>query len=180
MSPSKVAIWDAPVRVLHWMQATLVAIAWWTGSMIGPLHEYVGFAVGALLAARVAWGMAGRGHARFASFVRSRRYTVEYARAVLAGRAARHLGHNPLGAWMIVWLLGCIAAVVVTGWLYTTDWLWGYGWLADLHAALAWVLVASVAVHVTGVLLMSWRHRENLVGAMITGRKRPAADDDVA
>lgn len=172
-------MWDWPVRVLHWTQAFVLTLAWWTGSQIGPVHEYLGYGAGVLLAARIAWGFAGTRHARFAAFVASAARTRDYARRVLSARAARHLGHNPLGAWMILWLLGCIAALVLTGWLYTTDWLWGYGWLANLHAALGWLLLGSVGVHVAGVIVMGIAHRENLVAAMLTGRKRPAAGDDV-
>ncbi len=163
---------------MHWAQAVALTLAWWTGDRIGATHEYLGYLCGALLAARIAWGRPGRRYASFAQFVRGPRPTLAYLRAALAGRTARHVGHNPLGGWMIVWLLACIGALVVTGWLYTTDWLWGYGWLANLHAALAWILIASVALHVLGVLVTSWMHRENLVAAMVTGRKRPAAGND--
>lgn len=172
-------MWDRPVRLLHWTQAIVLALAWWTGRQIGPVHEYLGYAAGVLLAARIGWGFAGTGHARFAAFVASAARTRDYTRRLLAGHAARHVGHNPLGGWMILWLLACIAALVLTGWLYTTDWLWGYGWLAGLHAALGWVLLGSVGVHVAGVILTGIVHRENLVAAMITGRKRPPAGDDV-
>lgn len=158
----------------------MLALAWWTGDQIGAVHEYLGYTAGALLLARLAWGYAGRGHARFASFVVGWQRTRTYARDLMAGRHVRHLGHNPLGGWMIVWLLSCVAALVITGWLYTTDWLWGYGWLANLHAGLGWVLLASVVVHVLGVIVTSVNQRENLVAAMFTGHKRPPAGDDVA
>jgi cytochrome b len=165
---------------LHWVQAVVLALAWWTGSLIGPWHEYLGYIAAALLAARILWGMAGSRHARFAGFVRVPRVTWRYVRSAVRGHAPRYVGHNPAGGWMILWLLACVGAVVVTGWLYTTDWLWGYGWLAYLHAALAWVLVGSVALHVLGVLATSWQQRENLVAAMFSGRKRPPDGDDVA
>lgn len=157
----------------------MLAAAWWTGDQIGAIHEYLGYAAAALLAARVTWGFAGRGHARFASFVTGWAQTRAYARGVFSGRHLRYLGHNPLGGWMIVWLLSLVAALVLTGWLYTTDWLWGYAWLANLHAGLGWLLLASVLVHVAGVVVMSAAQRENLVAAMFTGTKRPPAGDDI-
>lgn len=168
------------MRLLHWAQAVVITVAWSTGSIPGPWHESLGYVAGGLLASRIAWGFAAHGHAGFRSFVATWAATRDYTRALLAGRHRRHLGHNPLGGWMIVWLLACVAAVVTTGALYTTDWLWGYAWLADLHAALGWLLAASVAIHLLGVVVMSLRQRENLVAAMFTGCKRAPEGDDVA
>jgi len=38
--------------------------------------------------------------------------TWRYAAAVLRGNAPRHLGHNPLGAWMAITLLACVRAMI--------------------------------------------------------------------
>ena len=173
-------VWDAPVRLLHWGQVAAVALAWWCSDDTGPLHEYIGYGAIALLAARLGWGFAGSRYARFAQFVRAPGATLAYARAALAGHAPRYIGHNPLGGWMVLALLANLGALGFTGWLYTTDMFWGYGWLADLHQALAWALLALVALHIAGMLWTSRAHRENLVRAMFTGRKAAARGDDVA
>jgi cytochrome b len=175
----KQRIWDAPVRLLHWTLAAAIGAAWVTSSRIGPAHEVLGYATLALVLARLAWGVIGNRYARFAGFVRAPEATLRYLRAVIEGRAARHLGHNPLGGWMVVALLGCVALLGLTGWSATTDSLWGYAWPVRLHAALAWVLVILIAMHVGGVLLTSWQHRENLVAAMISGNKAAPGAGDV-
>ena len=166
-------VWDAPVRLLHWGQAASVAVAWYSGSHTGPLHARAGCAVIALLLARLLWGFCGSRYARFAQFVRAPRATLAYARAAPAGRAPRYIGHNPLGGWMVLALLATLALLGFTGWLYTTDTFWGYGWLARLHKYLGWWLLALIALHVGGVLWTSWQHRENLARAMVTGNKTP-------
>lgn len=168
------------MRLLHWSLVAAVAAAWTTRSRLGPVHEWLGWAAAAIAAARVVWGFRGGHYARFRQFVRPPAATGRYARAVLAGRAPRYLGHNPLGAWMVLALLACLCALTLTGWLYTTDWLWGYGWLARLHAGLGWLLLVLVALHVGGVAFTGWQHRENLIAAMCSGRKAPPRGDDVA
>lgn len=179
MKKNKLRVWDAPVRLLHWMLAGAIAAAWLTSSSIGTTHEYLGHGAVAIVLARLAWGFAGNRYARFAQFVRAPAPTWRYLRAVAGGRAARHLGHNPLGGWMVLALLGCVTLVGLTGWLTTTDLLWGYAWPVRLHEALAWLLVALVALHVAGVAFTSWQHRENLVAAMLTGDKAAPAAGDV-
>jgi cytochrome b len=124
------------------------------------------------VAARIVWGFAGTYHARFANFVPTPRAFAEYARAMVAGRERRYLGHNPVGGAMIIALLVLLTATGVTGWLLTTNAFWGSEALETLHEASANAVLVCVAVHVGGVLLASWRHRENLVSAMLTGRKR--------
>lgn len=170
----KLKIWDLPVRLLHWLLVAGIAAAWITSSKTGPLHEYCGYAAATIVAARLAWNFIGNRHARFSQFVLGAKPTIAYARQVFAGTAPRYLGHNPLGGWMVVLLLSCIALVAFTGWLATTDLLWGYAWPVRIHVALAWGLVALIASHLGGVIFTSWKHRENLVAAMVTGKK--AAD----
>jgi cytochrome b len=126
----------------------------------------------ALLALRIAWGFVGPRHARFGNFVKSPRAVLTYLRDVALLRAPRYLGHNPTGGAMIVALLTMLAGTCVTGWMMTTDAYWGAEWVEDVHEALANATLALVVLHVIGVLVASFEHRENLVTAMITGRKR--------
>ncbi|MGQ0430633.1 MAG: cytochrome b/b6 domain-containing protein [Gammaproteobacteria bacterium] len=94
------------------------------------------------------------------------------ARAVFAGREERFIGHNPLGGWMVVVLLSMVLLMGVTGWLYTTDRSWGVPWVEELHSTLSDVLFLFIALHILSVVFTSIRHRENLVAAMVRGRKR--------
>lgn len=167
----KQKVWDAPVRLMHWMLAASVAAAWYTSSRTGPVHEYIGYAAGAIVAMRLVWGFTGNRYARFAHFVRRPAPTLHYLREVVKARAARHIGHNPLGGWMVVAVLSCIALLTLTGWMMSTDLLWGYAWPVQLHEAIAWLLVGLIVLHVAGVLFTSWTHRENLVAAMVSGKK---------
>lgn len=180
-------VWDALLRSLHWLLAAAVITAWTSGhfpALTGPwfdeVHHIAGYVAGTVVLVRVLWGFVGAGHARFAQFVRSPRAVLAYARQLRSAREPRYLGHNPLGAWMVLALLAAVFAASLTGLLYISDWLWGYEWLFDLHLALAWLLMVLVLGHWIGVVFTSWRHRENLVAAMFSGRKRAAGRGDIA
>lgn len=175
-------VWDALVRLLHWSLIAAVAAAWLStlGWGFVRLHEPAGYLALGIVVARTVWGFVGGHYARFTQFVRSPRTTLRYWAQVRGQREPRYIGHNPLGGWMVLALLACVTALGITGWLYTTDALWGEAWLDNLHQALAWLLLGLAAAHVAGVVFTSLRHRENLVHAMIVGSKRPAGPDDVA
>lgn len=173
-------VWDWPVRALHLALIVGVAGAWVTTEKWTHRHEAIGYAVLVIVLLRLLWGALGNDYARFGRFVRGPRETFAYLVALLRGRAARHLGHNPLGGWMVLLLIGCVAAAGVTGWLCTTDRYWGDETMFALHSGLAWALVALVALHVMGALTMSVRHRENLVVAMLHGHKREPHEGDVS
>lgn len=167
-----IPVWDASVRVLHWSLVLTVATAWLTRHSPGRWHEWIGYATLAIVALRFIWGFAGSGYARFGEFVRSASVTSTYARDVVARREARYIGHNPLGGWMVLILLGMVTLVGFTGWLYTTDKYWGVEWVEELHETLSNVLFGFVFLHLLGVIYTSIHHRENLPGAMLHGKKR--------
>jgi cytochrome b len=170
--PATVKVWDLFVRAFHWSLVSFFVIAYATGDKIERVHIAAGYAIAILLALRVAWGFVGPHHARFSSFVRPPREVLEYLRDVLRFRAPRYIGHNPAGGAMILALMALLAATCMTGYMMTTDSYWGAKWVEEVHAALANVTVGLIAFHVLGVIVASFEHRENLVRAMVTGRKR--------
>lgn len=169
-------VWDAFLRIAHWTLVACVTVAWFTRE---SMHEWVGYAALAVLASRIAWGCIGPRYARFAQFVRRPSTTLHYARAVASRRESRYLGHNPLGGWMVVGLLSAAALTALSGWLSVTDRYWGVAWVQDTHEALANTLASLALLHVAGVVYMSLRHGENLVAAMVTGRKPAPRPGDV-
>jgi cytochrome b len=170
--PATVMVWDLFVRFFHWSLVTLFVIAYLTGDEIEQVHVAAGSAIAALLVSRIAWGFVGPRHARFRAFVRSPREVLAYLRDAARFRAPRHLGHNPAGGAMIIALFATLTGTCVTGYMMTTDAFWGVEWVEAIHAAMANVTVALIVLHVLGVLVASFQHRENLVKAMMTGRKR--------
>lgn len=172
-----VKVWDPLVRVFHWSLAGLFLANFFTedGELV---HRGIGYALLALLAVRFVWGWVGPRHARFADWVPGPRRLRTYLRERLAGRSRRQLGHNPGAAVMILALLGGVLLVGVTGWLQTTDAFFGAGWLEDLHEALAYGVLGLVGLHVLAAVGESVHYGENLVAAMVHGRKRALEQDD--
>lgn len=175
-----VRVWDLAVRVFHWSLVISFAVAWLSAEDWRDLHLWAGYAAVALVAFRVVWGFYGSRYARFRQFLRGPRTVIAYLKDVAAGRELRHLGHNPAGAAMILALLLCMVGLCLTGWLYTTEAFWGVAWVEETHEILANLLLALVGLHVAGVVLASRRHHENLVRAMVSGRKRVPSAFDVS
>ena len=174
-----VKVWDPLVRIFHWSLVASFAIAWLAADEVRSLHEWAGYAAASLIAFRLVWGLVGPKYARFSQFVRSPSTVVRYVRSMFSGQETRYVGHNPAGGLMIIGLILAMAATALTGWMYTTDAFWGVEWVEETHEALANAMLAMVLVHLGGVVLASLRHKENLVRAMIVGRKRPPGATDV-
>ena len=168
-------VWDAPLRVCHWMLALSVVTAWLSANVYDTLHEAAGYLAMGVVAFRIVWGLVGTTHARFRNFVRPPAVVLRYLRDLAHGRAARHLGHNPAGAAMAMVLLVMVATSTITGWMQLTYTFFGVTWVEVLHTWSSNLVPALALVHVSGVLIMSLLQRENLVRAMVTGRK--AADE---
>ncbi|WP_348647077.1 cytochrome b/b6 domain-containing protein [Mesorhizobium sp. NZP2077] len=179
-SPEMVRVWDRVVRSFHWALVLSFVIAWLTSHSSEIIHHWAGYAAAALVAMRLLWGFVGTPYARFAQFVRGPATVLRYLLAIVSGREARYIGHNPAGAAMVIVLIGTMGSTALTGWLMTTDAYFGVTWVEAAHSLAAHSLLVLVLFHLGGVALASFRHRENLVRAMITGRKRKAEPADIA
>jgi len=170
----KILVWDAPVRVFHWLVVLSFAGAYLTAESERwrLVHVSLGYTLGGLVAFRLVWGLLGTRHARFSSFVRGPAAVMRYLSSMVRGQPEHHVGHNPAGAVAIVLLLLLSVATVVSGWANYND-LGGH-WLEELHEVMANFMLIVVGGHVAGVVVSSRLHHENLVRAMVTGRKTGA------
>lgn len=166
-----ILVWDAPVRVFHWLLVLSFVGAYLTAESERwrLVHVSLGYTMGGLVAFRILWGLLGTRYARFGNFVRGPKAVVRYARAMLAGEPEHHVGHNPAGAVGIVLLLLLSIATVASGWLNYIE--LGGNLTEELHEMAGNFMLAVVFVHVVAVLFTSWMDRENLVRSMVTGKK---------
>ncbi len=184
-----VRVWDAPTRWVHGLIIVLIGLAWWTETHDEmEWHIRIGCALLGVVLFRLAWGVIGGVTARFSSFVRGPRTVLGYAvKLVRGGMSDAGVGHNPMGGWSVVALLGVMAAEIGVG-LFCVD-VDGLesGPLADRvsfqigraaahwHTVLFNILLALIALHLCAIAFYAVVRRDNLIGPMLTGRKRLAA-----
>lgn len=194
-STHRVRAWDLPTRVFHWTLVALVLTSWSTfqfSELIGDhrlvLHKRTGYAVLILVVWRMLWGFAGSSTSRFSSFVRGPSTALAYAADLVRGRSRHYLGHNPLGALMVLALLALVGGQAAMG-LFTVE-------HNDLTAgplyrlvdedmqklasrwhrrAIYWFLLPAIGLHVAANVLYGLLKKDPLIAAMITGSK-PVAD----
>lgn len=171
-NPRYVTVWDPLVRIFHWSLVVGFAVAYLTGDEWDFAHEIVGYIVTTLIVIRVLWGFFGTRHARFRDFVSRPETTLAFVRDSLRFRAKRYLGHNPAGGAMVVALITVITGLCITGILLTIGAYREAKWLEEIHEVLANGALVLIGLHVLGVALASFEHRENLAKAMFTVKKR--------
>ncbi len=175
----RILVWDAPTRVFHWLLALSFAGAFLTGDSERwrDIHLLLGYTLVGLIAFRVIWGLIGTRYARFRAFLFRPGEVWQYLRSLLTRSPRHYLGHNPAGSLAIFLLLALGLVTGLSGWAYYGD-LSGE-WLGELHEGAAFAMLAVVFVHIAGVTVSSLLHRENLIRAMITGRKSGERADGI-
>ena len=172
-------VWDAPVRVFHWLMVLCFAGAWLTAESerFRLLHVTLGYTMAGLVGFRILWGLVGTRYARFMSFLPTPAAVTRYVGSIVKGRPEHHVGHNPVGSLGIVAMLLLTLVVVATGWANYNDIAGGR--MEEIHEGAASLFLAVVVVHVVGVVAGSMLHRENLVAAMVSGVKKAAAGEGI-
>jgi cytochrome b len=171
-APENVPVWDLFVRVFHWSLVACVVLNQFILEEGETAHQWVGYAASALVAARVLWGFFGSTHARFSDFFPTPRSMLQHVQSMLSRQPAHHVGHNPLGAAMMLTLMALVLSLGLTGWLQTTDWFWGDETMQEIHETLATTLIWLAGLHAASALVMGRIERVRLVRAMITGMKQ--------
>ncbi|MFD1623882.1 cytochrome b/b6 domain-containing protein [Azospirillum griseum] len=180
-----IRVWDLPTRLFHWALVLLVAVAIVSGKAGAlSIHMLAGETILGLVLFRLVWGLVGSQTARFTDFIRGPRAVLAYlTNSRTPGAAPVTLGHNPLGGLMVVALLLVLLVQASSG-LFTTDDVVVDGplvplvaegtvkALSTLHRLLPNGLLLMIAVHVAAVLVYLLVKKDNLIGPMITGRKR--------
>ncbi|MCP4411219.1 MAG: cytochrome b [Gammaproteobacteria bacterium] len=177
-----VKVWDPFVRIFHWSLVFFFLLAYLTKDDWMIVHSYAGYTVALLVSFRLFWGVIGTRYSRFNNFLTSIKNVKVYLKQIFSGNAKHYLGHNPAGGLMIVILLICLILTTVSGMSlfateghgpFATTFLshWSEDILEEIHEFFANFTVFMIVIHVSGVLVSSLLHKENLIKSMITGKK---------
>ena len=182
-SNQKIQVWDAPTRLFHWLTAALVVAAYVTWRLDWmDWHAKAGYALLALVIFRLLWGVVGSDTARFCRFVASPRLAIHHLQHALRREPDHQVGHNPAGAWMVLFLLALLLGETLSG-LYVANDVADQGPLTELVparianaiTALHWILwdalLAAIALHIVAIAIYAIAKRHDLLTPMITGQK---------
>lgn len=182
-------IWDAPIRLFHWVLVALVITSWVSVEFsYMRVHMLSGQAILALLIFRLVWGFIGSDTARFSQFLRSPIAAIQHLMHFTRREPDTQIGHNEAGGWMVVGVLLLLLAQVLTGLFLNNEEsfiegplshlvgsAWG-AWALKQHNLLFNGIVLVVILHVLAIIGYAVVKRHDLVRPMITGKKRlPAA-----
>lgn len=181
---ARVRVWDAPVRIVHWLIALAMPALWWTAERDEmEWHRRLGYLVLGLLLFRIAWGFVGGSTARFSSFLRGPRALIAYAGQLARGERAVVVGHNPMGGWSVLAMIALLACETTLG-LFAVDVdglepgplsrfvSFDAGRLAaHWHHWLFNALLALIGLHLAAIAFYALVKRDNLVWPMVTGAR---------
>lgn len=194
-SNRRVRVWDLPTRIFHWLLVLLIFCSWASfeySEVFGDTsllwHRMNGYAILILVIWRLLWGIVGSPASRFVSFLVWPWTAARYGFDLVTGRSRHFLGHNPLGSYMIIALLGIVSAQGIIGLLATEHNFVTWGPLThlvsderseELAGTHVWlfhnVILAFIALHVAANVLYRLVKKDPLIEAMVTGSK-PAGD----
>jgi cytochrome b len=167
--------WDPFVRIGHWTLVAAFATAWITGEEQTSLHTTAGYVVLGIVLFRLIWGFVGTRHALFRDFVTGWRPVREHLHGLLQGEPEKSRGHNPAAGWMVIALLAGLLGMAGSGYLMM---LTGSEAFEEVHEGFANAMLALILIHLGGALVTSLLTGDNLVKAMLTGRKPATIEEE--
>ena len=177
---NKILVWDIPARLFHWAFAASLTASIGIGFLVDEeqplfqLHMIFGIIAMFLLVVRIVMGVVGSRYSRFSSYPVHPGEGVSYMISAAVSKTKLYAGNNPGSATAAVLMFLLVPALFLSG--------IGYGGesIEELHEAFAWALVAVIAMHLAGLAWHTFRHRENISLAMITGKKTGKPEDAIA
>lgn len=182
---NKLLVWDLPVRLFHWLLVFSLIGAWYTSDGERDLidvHLKIGYFILGLILFRIIWGVVGTKYAKFSQFIPNKRTLVKYLKERKNNKIYHPLGHNPLGALMVVLMLLLILSQAISG-LFMNDDVFTTGPYYDsvsssmqktmsfIHHNVFDVILILSGIHIGAAFFYLVMKKINLIFPMFTGYK---------
>lgn len=167
-----ILVWDVPTRVFHWLLVLCFAGAWLTSESerLQMIHYAFGYSAVALVLFRLVWGFVGTKYARFTQFLRGPNEMAGHIKSVLSSHQHSSPGHNPVGGIVMVGLMLIILLIGLTGYWSVKEFLGDF--MSEAHEAIASIALGLAILHIAAAVIMSLLQKENLIRAMVNGKKQ--------
>jgi len=190
-------VWDLPLRAFHWLLFLSIVGLWVTGKADADYmdwltkhfdvtwmqwHFRIGYLVIGLLLFRIVWGFLGPKHARFVNFVPGPSRVFSYLGGLFKRDSVPSIGHNPIGALMVLVILASVGLQAFTGLFTSDDVVWSGPYNSAVSSALAdkmgaihhenyEILLVLVGLHIAAIIFYAVWKRQRRVPPMVTGYK---------
>lgn len=167
LPPKRRLQWDLPSRICHWGFAATSGAALFLGSRFPPsstefkLHIPAGILCGWFLSMRIALAFFGSDSMHWRGLFHPPREAFRYVKKVLQWRQSAYTRLNPGSALFALTFYLSIAALIWSG--FVPD--WAERW----HGPVAYLMLALIGVHLTGLSLHAVRHRSMTALSMVHG-----------
>lgn len=174
-----ILVWDLPTRVFHWLLVICFTGAWLTSESerLQMIHYAFGYSAVALVLFRLVWGFIGTKYARFSQFIKGPKEMIGHAKGLLGGHQHIAPGHNPLGGIVMLGLMLVILLIGLTGYWTVKEFLGDF--MSEAHEAIASFALGLVVIHIAAAVIMSLLQKENLVWAMLSGKKNGLPEQSI-
>ena len=166
----KTYIWSLPTRIFHSCLVLFIVITYISGDDdYLKIHSVFGYGIGVLILFRLLWGKMGPKYSNFKDFNFSFKKALTYSRDIFLKKDTKiYAGHNPAASFVLYFLLITIGFVVLSGLLALGEEPnRGYfkflntSIFEDIHELIANFMLFVIAIHITGVLLDRFLHKEH-------------------
>lgn len=179
----KYKLWDLPVRIAHLLLIVGICTAFATAQFdLMTIHQYNGYTMIWVVLFRLLWGITGSTSARFLSFLRGPAAIIAYIRSWQSPTIKHWAGHNPVGGWAIVLMLGAVLVQAVSGLFSNNEDVLFDGPLNHListntihrvsqfhHLWFYFVVLTLIVIHISANLAYRFVKQQDLITPMITG-----------
>lgn len=114
-APTNKRNWDPVVKLTHWTIVLAILANALLTEEGSAAHVWVGYALAAILALRLLWGLIGPAEARFTAFPPNPARALRHMGEIRRGEKTEHTSHNPLGALMVYAIWSCLGVIIATG-----------------------------------------------------------------